>query len=66
MSKAHRGKNLKIEHPNCRIECPLCKRTGIKAIYEIKAGEKAVKVCKECSKAVKNGKKQDELTTLAS
>ncbi|MCL2520625.1 MAG: hypothetical protein FWE37_06460 [Spirochaetaceae bacterium] len=62
MSKAHRGKNLKAEKPKLRrVECPLCKRTGVKAIYEVSADDKKANVCKPCSKAVAHGKK-----TLAS
>lgn len=58
MSKAHRGKGLKSETPNGgRGTCPMCKRTGIKTIYEVvDSNEAKMNVCKECSKAIKNKK----------
>jgi hypothetical protein len=65
MSKAHRGKSLKSEKPRSgRGVCPLCRRSGIKAIYEVAAGDKKLAVCKECSKAVAHGKKQDVLAAV--
>ena len=48
MGKTHRGKG--IEEVNKGIgNCPICKRTRIKVIYEVNNKEgKSVKVCKQC------------------
>lgn len=64
MSKAHRGKGLREEAKGGRGACPLCKRTGVKVVYEITANEKKVKICKECNKAVAHGKKQEALAAV--
>ncbi|MBN2829245.1 MAG: hypothetical protein JXR56_02865 [Candidatus Cloacimonetes bacterium] len=49
MAKNHRGKLLKQTVPGAgRGTCPACGRTGIKVLHEVKAGEKTVKVCKNC------------------
>ena len=63
MSKAHRGAGLRSQTSSGRGDCPLCKRTGIKAVYEVAAGEKKVMICKQCKAALASGKKQ--LETLA-
>ncbi|HOH60358.1 MAG: hypothetical protein KBB33_00415 [Candidatus Cloacimonetes bacterium] len=48
MPKTNRGKEVK-KMPNAgRGECPVCHRTGVKVIYEVKAGDKSIKVCKTC------------------
>jgi RNA polymerase subunit RPABC4/transcription elongation factor Spt4 len=64
MSKAHRGSGIRELVKNGRSECPVCKRTGIKTLYEVEAGEKKLKTCKQCKAAVSNGKKQEELAKL--
>lgn len=48
MAKNHRGKGLKSLPNGGRGECPVCQRTGIKLVYEVKVGDKTHKVCKNC------------------
>ncbi len=51
MGKTHRGKGLAAEYPNkARGLCPICGRTGVKLLYEVKTGETKMKVCKLCRK----------------
>jgi hypothetical protein len=57
MSKPHRGKNIRELVSRGRGECPVCKRQGVKLLYEQDAGDKKVKVCKICKAAIKHGKK---------
>jgi len=57
MSKAHRGKGIKDQYAFGRGECPVCKRTNVKVLYEQEAGGKKIKICKVCKAAVKNGTK---------
>ena len=57
MSKPHRGKNIRELVSRGRGECPVCKRQGVKLLYEQAAGDKKVKVCKICKAAIKHGKK---------
>ena len=57
MSKPHRGKSIRELPSRGRGECPVCKRTNVKILYEQDAGEKKVKVCKTCKAAIKHGKK---------
>ena len=52
MSKNHRGKGLKNVPNHGRGTCPVCKRTGIKVIFESKIEENTVKVCKTCNKTL--------------
>ena len=48
MSKAHRGTGLyELAHKG-RGTCPVCKREGIKAIYEARVDGETKKVCKQC------------------
>ena len=57
MPKPNRGKTL-VETPSRgRGECPVCKRSGVKVLYEQQAGEAKVKICKTCRAAIKHGKK---------
>ena len=52
MAKTKRGKPLrKAEGARQRGRCPLCSRTGVKLLYELKADGKAKKVCKQCKNA---------------
>jgi ribosomal protein L37AE/L43A len=55
MSKAHRGKGIRELPAHGRGECPVCKRTNVKILYE--QGDSKVKVCKTCKAAIKHGKK---------
>jgi len=57
MSKAHRGKGIKDLYASGRGECPVCKRSNVKILYEQEAGEQKVKICKTCKAALKHGKK---------
>ena len=56
MSKNHRGKGLKGIPAFGRGTCPICKRTGIKTIYETKIEDQTLKTCKECFKTEENKK----------
>jgi len=64
MSKAHRGKGLVEETKGGRATCPLCKRTGIKVVYEQDINEKKFKVCKQCKTALAKGKLQEAVAAL--
>jgi hypothetical protein len=57
MSKAHRGKGIRELPSRGRGECPVCKKTNIKVLYDQTAGEAKVKVSKVCKAAIKNGTK---------
>jgi hypothetical protein len=57
MAKAHRGKGIRELASHGRGECPICKREGVKVLYELESGETKVKVCKTCKAAIKHGKK---------
>jgi len=57
MSKTHRGKPLKAETPQSgRGKCPLCRRTGVKLLYEYEFDGKKFELCKQCNSAAKSGK----------
>ncbi len=58
MSKAHRGRPLRQEDATAgRAQCPVCKRTGVKVLYEYSVGETTIKVCKYCKAALNRGTK---------
>ena len=57
MAKPHRGKTIRELPSRGRGECPVCKRSNVKILYEQEAGEKKLKVCKTCKAAIKHGKK---------
>ncbi|QQO10660.1 hypothetical protein [Breznakiella homolactica] len=57
MSKAHRGKGIRELPSRGRGECPVCKRSNIKVLYEQESGETKVKICKTCKAAIKHGTK---------
>ena len=57
MSKAHRGKGLRDQIARGRGLCPVCKREGVKILYELEADGNKIKVCKTCKAAVARGKK---------
>ncbi len=48
MSKAHRGTGIREQVNRGRGECPVCKRDGIKVIYEASVDGETKKVCKQC------------------
>jgi hypothetical protein len=60
MAKTHRGKGLKPVLNHGRGTCPICKRTGVKVVFEVTLKEKTVKVCKTCKAALGHGKMQKE------
>ncbi len=64
MAKTHRGKGLKSQPSHGRSECPVCKRTAVKAIYEVTVKEKTIKVCKTCKASIAHGKLQKEVEAL--
>ncbi len=53
MSKAHRGRGLRAKPNHGRGTCPLCKRTGIKLIYEREIDKVKVSICKICNSSKK-------------
>ena len=57
MAKPFRGKSLRELPYHGRGECPVCKRSRVKVLYEQQAGEKKVKICKNCRASIKHGKK---------
>ena len=57
MAKPNRGKTIRELPSRGRGICPVCKREGVKVLYEQAAGDKKVKVCKTCKAAIKHGKK---------
>jgi ribosomal protein L37AE/L43A len=64
MSKAHRGSGLKDQPKGGRGKCPVCKKTGIKIVYEYEFEGKKIKICKNCKATIAHGKKQDVLAAL--
>ena len=57
MAKNHRGKGIRDQYAHGRGECPVCKRSNVKILYEQDAGENKLKICKICRAALKHGKK---------
>ena len=49
MSKGHRGTGIRDQFNNGRAECPVCKRTAIKCLYEKEIDGAKVKGCKACN-----------------
>ncbi len=56
MSKAHRGKGIAKEVSRGRGICPVCKRSGVKLLYEQEIAGEKTKICKICNASIKNGK----------
>lgn len=56
MSKAHRGKGIRGTPNRGRGTCPVCKKDGIKVLYEQEIAGTKEKICKVCKAAIKNGK----------
>ncbi|MBT3275710.1 MAG: hypothetical protein HN368_21325 [Spirochaetales bacterium] len=65
MSKAHRGAGIRELTKSGRGTCPVCKRSGIKVLYEQAIGEKKYSICKQCRAAIGHGKKQEETAALS-
>jgi hypothetical protein len=57
MSKAHRGKGLRETAAHGRGICPVCKRDGVKVLYEQEIDGKKTKICKTCKATLANKKK---------
>jgi hypothetical protein len=57
MSKARRGKGTYELFARGRGDCPVCKRTGIKLLYEYEIKGNKVKICKICNAKIKHAKK---------
>lgn len=55
MAKSHRGSGIRDQVKLGRGACPLCRRTGIKLLYEREMNSKKTKVCKQCDAAIKKG-----------
>lgn len=64
MSKAHRGSGIRELQNSGRGQCPVCKRTGIKVLYELEINEKKFSVCKQCKAAIAKGKRQEEVAAI--
>ena len=64
MSKAHRGAGVRELPKSGRGDCPVCKRTGVKTLYEIEANSKKVKICKICKASIANGKMKEQVAAL--
>ena len=64
MSKTNRGSELRETPNHGRGVCPLCKRSGVKVVFEVTSGEKTTQTCKMCKAAVAHGKLKDELAAL--
>jgi hypothetical protein len=64
MGKTHRGKGLMEQVRQGRSACPVCKRTGIKVVFEVTVKEKTIKVCKTCKASIAHGKMQKEVEAL--
>lgn len=54
MSKNHRGTGVRTLVLHGRGTCPMCKKTGLKLLYEQNIDGATVKVCKFCNAALKN------------
>ncbi len=61
MGKSHRGSGIRELENNGRGDCPLCKRTGLKVMYEIEVDEKKLTICKQCKAAVGHGKMKNAI-----
>lgn len=55
MAKIRRGKSLKREGYG-RGTCPVCKRPRVRLAWEVKQGDKKIKICKACNARVLSGK----------
>jgi len=56
MSKAHRGKGLRETLARGRGSCPVCKREGVKVVYEQEVEGVKAKICKTCKATIANKK----------
>ncbi len=56
MSKAHRGKGIRGNPNHGRGVCPVCKREGVKVLYEQEIDGTKTVICKTCKAKMKNAK----------
>lgn len=56
MSKAHRGKGIRGNPNRDRGTCPVCKKEGVKVLYEQEIDGAKTVICKVCKATLKNGK----------
>ena len=56
MSKAHRGKGIREMVAHGRGTCPVCKKEGVKILYEQEVDGNKVSICKVCKATLKNKK----------
>jgi hypothetical protein len=56
MSKAHRGKGIATLVSAGRGQCPVCKRDGVKLLYEQEIEGVKQKICKICKATIANKK----------
>ncbi len=54
MSKNHRGTGVRSLPFRGRGMCPICKKDGLKILYEQTIDGQNVKICKICNAALKN------------
>jgi hypothetical protein len=64
MGKTHRGKGLKDQVSQGRGVCPICKRTGVKVVFEAQVKDKTIKVCKTCKASIAHGKMVKEVEAV--
>jgi len=57
MAKPHRGRSIRELYAHGRGECPVCKRSNVKVLYEQESGDQKFKICKVCRAAIKHGTK---------
>jgi hypothetical protein len=56
MSKAHRGKGIRTLKDHGRGVCPVCKREGVKVVYEQEVEGQKTTICKVCKATLANKK----------
>ena len=68
VSKAHRGKGLHETYNRGRGTCPMCKKTGVKVVYEYEIDGAKQNICKVCKATIANKKAKQvaELSNEAS
>jgi len=59
MGKTHRGFGVREMQNRGRGTCPVCKRTGIKVVYEHEIDGKKVMICKQCRAALTHKAKKE-------
>ncbi|MCQ2611818.1 MAG: hypothetical protein MJ169_08720 [Treponema sp.] len=54
MSKSHRGTGVRTLPNHGRGTCAICKKDGVKTLYEKEVDGNKVKICKICNATLKN------------